>query len=872
MKFNLPISKKIIPAAFIATLFFVVGFALTGSTVHAQEEDTSGAPDISKAEALQKLQAVYDGEVHNNYVKAEQVKLDTAAAAIACGKSLTGALGVNCATEDAAAATAQANFDQVYKVSETLKANIYAIRKFTEPLTEANKIYIDGVLNGTAYCDVITADGQLIVNGRKCTGASTIDKATSVSEAAAAQKYNQNVGKFSGETCGNPVASTFTVGACVRYVVASVLYIIVTVLSLLLWVGGVALDTVVNLTVLNIKTNLDSIQSIGVIWTTFRDLANLAFIFILLYVSIITILNVKQADARRTIAMIVLAAILINFSLFITKFVIDVSNIFTLAFYNKLVPNGSLLSSTIMQSLGITKMISGEANNTIQQWSDSWSTLLATAIGMIAVLVTAAFSMLTIAWMFIIRFVVIIFILILSPLAFAAIVLPRTQDYTKKWWNALVGQSLFPPIYMLLTWVAVTVASSTSSAGSFMSFGGDPKEAFNSSAATGSLGDAAQSTVANFIGSPAFHTMSVLLRYVVLIAFLNIALYLAKSQAKKAGSYATSAFEFGTKRIDIARKGTYGYLGRGTVRATGLRRIDERFKKSAFGNTRLGQSIRKSTTGLVTDSKFGSKYSVEGVDKENKKLRESFAKEQVKDVEKKFDKDLPKLRDQKIGEYNNNIQNYDAQIAEMNSPAGVARHAQETAAKVSDLERQIREKQEAIARQKRIAGHASYNPQMRERARLLAEKNEKEVRDLEQKRKVEITNVDENRARKIEDLKDKRQKIVDEKLKVEKRKAEKTTATQQEKDEFLRPRQEAHADTLGPEEKSRTHKVWAFLSQSVKAKDEAAQELRNKARGKKGKRDELLKELQDELASEGGGGGEGGAPAPTPAPSPAPTP
>ena len=65
-------------------------------------------------------------------------------------------------------------------------------------------------------------------------------------------------------------------------------------------------------------------DSIKTIWVLLRDTANITFIFILLYAAIKQI--VMGEVATKTLKNIIIAAVLINFSLFITKVVIDVGN------------------------------------------------------------------------------------------------------------------------------------------------------------------------------------------------------------------------------------------------------------------------------------------------------------------------------------------------------------------------------------------------------------------------------------------------------------------------------------------------------------------------------------------------------------------
>ena len=71
-------------------------------------------------------------------------------------------------------------------------------------------------------------------------------------------------------------------------------------------------------------------------WTVVRDLSNIFFILILLYIAVKIILDLGGSEAKKMIAKVIIIALLINFSMFFTQIVIDSSNILALIFYNKL--------------------------------------------------------------------------------------------------------------------------------------------------------------------------------------------------------------------------------------------------------------------------------------------------------------------------------------------------------------------------------------------------------------------------------------------------------------------------------------------------------------------------------------------------------
>src|SRR3989344_3721655 len=83
---------------------------------------------------------------------------------------------------------------------------------------------------------------------------------------------------------------------------------------------------------LNGTNYAQSVVSIG--WTVTRDLANMLFIFALVYISFSLILGVQEVNARKILTHIIIAALLINFSFFLSRVVVDAGNLLALQFYN----------------------------------------------------------------------------------------------------------------------------------------------------------------------------------------------------------------------------------------------------------------------------------------------------------------------------------------------------------------------------------------------------------------------------------------------------------------------------------------------------------------------------------------------------------
>jgi len=94
-----------------------------------------------------------------------------------------------------------------------------------------------------------------------------------------------------------------------------------TVLEIFGWilaVTGLVLNKTVEITVIEMGAKVGGIGTIEVGWKIFRDLANILIIFSLLYIGIITILNLKLGgyDVKKLLVSLIIAAVFINFSLF----------------------------------------------------------------------------------------------------------------------------------------------------------------------------------------------------------------------------------------------------------------------------------------------------------------------------------------------------------------------------------------------------------------------------------------------------------------------------------------------------------------------------------------------------------------------------
>ncbi len=281
-------------------------------------------------------------------------------------------------------------------------------------------------------------------------------------------------------------------------VFASVMTFLMTIFAWLLGVAMVTLDYAVLYTVVKMGSYINNLPAIGVAWSILRDIGNITLIFGFLAVGITTILNVDwYGDRKKFLPMLLVAAVFLNFSLFISEAVIDTGNLFATQFYtqinggvaagNKSSISNETISSKIMSQLGLQTLYGAALDS-----EKSKELFKADNIGLIGIMgillfIVAAFVIFSLAFILIARFVALIFLIILAPIGFAGLAIPQLAPTANKWWKALFDQTITAPILLLLLYIALLVITNDSFL--FDSLGGakpdylgfiqDPRGTFN---------------------------------------------------------------------------------------------------------------------------------------------------------------------------------------------------------------------------------------------------------------------------------------------------------------------------------------------------------------------------------------------------------
>lgn len=180
-------------------------------------------------------------------------------------------------------------------------------------------------------------------------------------------------------------------------------------------------------------------------WNFFRNIANAIFAVIFLWIIFSQISNVGVSNygIKKILPRLIIGALLVNLSYYICQIFVDLSNI---------------LGHTLKDALG-----SGAGGVGTGSEATGWgSAIAATIVGVggvvafaalavgIPTLVAGFFAIMTVFIILVVRQAGIILLVAISPVAFAAWLLPNTEDLFKKWMKMFRGLLLVFPIISLL--------------------------------------------------------------------------------------------------------------------------------------------------------------------------------------------------------------------------------------------------------------------------------------------------------------------------------------------------------------------------------------------------------------------------------------
>ncbi len=316
-----------------------------------------------------------------------------------------------------------------------------------------------------------------------------------------------------------PDCGIFGIGGKVSGCFAVILYYLFVVIpTWLLTLAARLFDFAVTLTLSDTIYRASFIEKI---WHIVRDFSNIFFILILLYAAFQIILGLGHGGGKKMVASVLLVALLVNFSLFFTRVVVDSSNVLGLIFYNKIKVDQNINSMptsdatklhvqekpvalVLVSNFSIDKIFNtnyltsleskGSGVNSTGLWIAAGGIVLSlftfglgalvtiggaaiaggggagqydagTAIGLMTIYgflaISLAWAFLTVGISFISRLITLMILMIISPLAFVTVAVPKLRDRGtigfNDWLKQLLETSFVAAIFMAILYIITEI-------------------------------------------------------------------------------------------------------------------------------------------------------------------------------------------------------------------------------------------------------------------------------------------------------------------------------------------------------------------------------------------------------------------------------
>jgi hypothetical protein len=333
---------------------------------------------------------------------------------------------------------------------------------------------------------------------------------------------------------------------------------------------------------------------------------------------------VNESGAKRTIPMLILAALLVNFSLFIVKFIVDFANLAAVQVYNLFAagantsenPAASVvgfltdgdvsIALAFLNLMGVTSLLGYQPNG---------DSPLIFFFGTILVFLVLTYVFLAGAVMISIRFVALIFYIIFSPVMFLGWVFPGLSSYTRQFWSGLIGQAFFAPAFLFMLYISFRLIQGYNFAG-------------RKGTEVHSLGEAGQSVTASLAAILPF--------FILTVIFLLASVIVARKMASSGSSMVMKANDWGIGKAKAFATGAAGGYGAGAY--LGYKGIDKAANADSrlYGARALAQGVTKYTSARDKLEK-SYKASYIGSTKEDRKKRSSEMASRIESAQESRD-------------------------------------------------------------------------------------------------------------------------------------------------------------------------------------------------------------------------------------------
>lgn len=254
-------------------------------------------------------------------------------------------------------------------------------------------------------------------------------------------------------------------------------YVVLTLAGFFLGIVAWLFNGAVAYLVFDFGTFFGNSEGLLVGWGVLRDIGNILLLFGFVSIGIQTILNVGHFSVGKALPRLIIFAVLLNFSLFVSQAIIDGANALAAAMYADVragdcsTPLGDIgcdenqgIASNILDIAGIAG-ITGNLSM-LGKLADVFADPVAKIVGFLGLaffVTVTCVVLLAGALLLISRAIVLALLMITSPIGFAGMAIPQLNDFASMWWRSLLNNAIFAPAYLLLILISLKIMAATAS-------------------------------------------------------------------------------------------------------------------------------------------------------------------------------------------------------------------------------------------------------------------------------------------------------------------------------------------------------------------------------------------------------------------------
>lgn len=217
---------------------------------------------------------------------------------------------------------------------------------------------------------------------------------------------------------------------------------------------------------LGINNQILKLRMIEIGFQNVLNFANLGFVLAIIVIAFATIFRFQNYAMKQTLWKLIVAALLVNFSLVIAGAFINVADILSNFFLTDIKAGGSFsnglagllkpqLAALVPKEPSVFEQLAGLVSGGIAGALESWLKYFVSLFFSIVMTLIVILTFIAIAVMLIIRAVYLAVLLIIMPIVWLCWIFPKTAGYWQEWWDSFLRWTFFAPI--MLFFVKITI-------------------------------------------------------------------------------------------------------------------------------------------------------------------------------------------------------------------------------------------------------------------------------------------------------------------------------------------------------------------------------------------------------------------------------